>query len=192
MSNATPLAMMTAATAPPAITGPSPESLFDRKQAQPLGGNLPDSLILKTDCPDIGLDTRKEILAFTQGPQVGYKTAGFADDRLTGYRDFGGFPPALFKVSNEAPSFEGIEGGIDATTLNDQSASYRWGLRLEPPNLGRDLPGSLQILEKGHKPGPQVWAHKASGWAGVGRGYYAGWNSADNAENGLVSSGVNV
>lgn len=174
------------------ISGPSPETLFKRDQTQP--AEIP--IKLPEPCKDIGLDMAKILLAFTQGPQNGYKTAGFTENNLTGYRDFSNGlcstePRALPHITG-AP--EAIN--IDAVDINTESSRFRWGNRDLPANYGSDLPGSMQILQKGHMSGPQIWLEKAKGYngsrgSGAG-GHYAGWDAAKWADNGMISNGVNT
>lgn len=173
------------------ITGPSPETLFKRDRTQPLGGNLPETMIQPTKCEDIEWTLDKVKKAFVTAPQAGYKTAGFSDAKLTGFRDFvscgKGEIPIVSGV--QVPS-ESPDGAPTASTVNDESAQFRWGLQAVPPNYGNDLPGSIQLLQKGHKSGQQIWLEKRKGYKISGP--YAGWQSASSAENGMVSSGTNI
>lgn len=179
------------------INGMTPENIWDMKRTQP---DIPTQILKSENCEDIGLNSDMMKEAQRWSTQQGFKKAGKSESALLGFRDFT-FPSDCSKgrvshlptsVDSEEPA-EG-SGIIDYKVVNSESAKFRYGRQDMPPQLGQNLPGSMQVLQQGNQGGEIIWKEKARmNPRGAGSaGYYAGYQSIRWSDNGMLNQGTNV
>lgn len=184
------------------IDGPSPETLF-KLSSKP---DISTSFKEPPKPTPIGWTLPVVREAFIKARQSGYRTRTDQYGNLTGIKDFIGSSnndpgKVLFRSSTMPLSEPGIEpeqkqnepttkARINPNIVNEESARYRWGDKLIPPEFGASLPGSIQKLQQGSQSGQIIWNQKHKGDFNTGR--YSGYQSAKYAQNGMVSYGSEV